>query len=139
MSASPMAISLTGLGVEWRRLEVISENLANLNTSLTALGESYRPLRLLSGPRSGFEAMSSSDEPRGVMVYGVEELDSSPRRVRQPDHPHADAEGYVSYPGLDYSAEMVLLLQTQRAYEANVVALQAARQMYSKALEIGRR
>ena len=138
MSTSPMAISLTGMDVEWRRLEVISQNLANLNTTRTGLGEAYRPMRLVSGPRSSFEGLAS-DEASGVMVYGLEPLDTPARRVHQPEHPHSDSEGFVSYPGLDYSAEMVLLVQTQRAFEANVLALSAARQMYAKALEIGRR
>lgn len=138
MSTSPMAISMTGLEVEWRRLEIISENLSNLSTTRTAMGEAYQPVRLLSGPRAGFDRLVGADQPAGAMVYGVEEIGTPPRRVHDPEHPHADAEGYVTYPGLDYSAEMVLLLRTQRAFEANVVALTAAREMYAKALEIGR-
>lgn len=136
----PMAISRTGLDVEWRRMEVIAANLANLNTTRTALGDPYQPLRLLSGPRMSFNAqMGRADALEGVQVYGVEAAATPPRRVHEPDHPHADADGYVSYPGLDHAGEMTLLVQTARAYEANLVALNAGRQMYAKALEIGRR
>lgn len=138
----PMQISRTGLDVEWRRMEVIAANLANLNTTRTALGEPYQPLRLVSGPRMSFNAHLSAAESQalgGVEVYGVEPTADAPRRVYEPNHPHADADGYVTYPGLDHAGEMTLLVQTARAYEANLVALNAGRQMYAKALEIGRR
>lgn len=138
----PMQISRTGLDVEWRRMEVIAANLANLNTTRTALGEAYQPLRLVSGPRLSFNAHLTEAEThalQGVEVYGVEPTADTPRRVYEPAHPHADADGYVTYPGLDHAGEMTLLVQTARAYEANLVALNAGRQMYAKALEIGRR
>lgn len=136
----PMQISRSGLDVEWRRMEVIAANLANLNTTRTALGEAYRPLRLVSGPRLSFDAhLEQAGEPTGVQVYGLEPTTDAPRRVLEPGHPHADADGYVTYPGLDHAGEMSLLVQTARAYEANLVALNAGRQMYAKALEIGRR
>lgn len=136
----PMQISRTGLDVEWRRMEVIAANLANLNTTRTALGDAYQPLRLVSGPRLDFNAhLAEGADLGGVQVYGVEPTADPARRVYEPSHPHADADGYVSYPGLDHAAEMSLLLQTARAYEANLVALSAGRQMYAKALEIGRR
>jgi flagellar basal-body rod protein FlgC len=136
-------ISLTGLDVEWRRMEVIAQNLANANTTRTALGEPYRAMRLVSGPRLEFnERMTQAREALsagGVVAYGVEPIQTEPRRVYEPAHPHADEEGYVTYPGFDHASEMVLLMQTSRVYEANVVALNIARQMYAKAMEIGRR
>lgn len=136
----PMQISRTGLDVEWRRMEVIAANLANLNTTRTALGEPYQPLRLVSGPRMDFNAhLAEGEALAGVQVYGVEPTTDAPRKVYEPTHPHADGEGYVTYPGVDHAGEMTLLLQTARAYEANLVALNAGRQMYAKALEIGRR
>ena len=135
----PMQISRTGLDVEWRRMEVIAANLANLNTTRTAMGDAYRPLRLVSGPRVTFDAHLEAGQPTGVQVYGIEPTTDTPRRVLEPGHPHADADGYVTYPGLDHAGEMSLLVQTARAYEANLVALNAGRQMYAKALEIGRR
>jgi flagellar basal-body rod protein FlgC len=136
-------ISATGLDVEWRRMEVIAQNIANANTTRTALGEPYQPLRLVSGPRLEFsERLTSAREAMsagGVVVYGVEPIAAEPRRVYEPAHPHADGEGYVTYPGFDHASEMVLLMQSSRVYEANVVALNLARQMYAKAMEIGRR
>lgn len=138
-----MQISRTGMDVEWRRLEVIADNIANLGTTRTALGEPFRPNRLVSGPRAGFESMLSGDVSqaglKGVAVYGVEPTNSEPRRVYEPAHPHADKDGYVSYPGVDHAAEMTLLVKTARAYEANIVALNTARQMYVKAMDLGKR
>lgn len=138
----PTQISRTGLDIEWRRMEVIASNLANMSTTRTALGDPYRPMRLVSGPRMDFTVhLNAAQQPelRGVEVYGVEPMAVDPRRVHEPDHPHADADGFVTYPGLDHASEMALLVQTARSYEANLVALNAGRQMYAKALEIGRR
>lgn len=136
----PMSISRTGLDIEWRRLEVIAANLANLNTTRTALGDPFQPMRLVSGPRMDFNAhLEQAAGLAGVQVYGLEPTGGAPRRVHEPAHPHADAEGFVTYPDIDHAGEMTLLVQTARAYEANLVALNAGRQMYAKALEIGRR
>lgn len=140
-----MEISKTGLDVEWRRLEVIAENLANVSTTRTALGGPYRAMRLVSGPRGGFAQMlgapQAGDLPGlgGVTALGLEPVQTPPRRVHEPGHPHADAGGYVTYPGFDHAAEMTLLVTTARAYEANLVAISAAKQMYAKALELGKR
>lgn len=136
-----MAISRTGLDVEWQRLQVIAQNLANLNTSRTAAGGAYRPLRLVSGPNEGFASLLSSASPTalaGVKTYGVEEMAGSVRRVHDPKHPHADADGFVTYPEIDRAGEMTLMIQASRAYEANLVALNLAHQMYSRALELGK-
>lgn len=137
-----MEIARTGLDVEWRRLEVIAENIANVSTTRTAGGQPYRALRLLSGPRADFASLvgePQADDLRGVTTYGLEPIQAAPRRVYEPQHPHADADGFVSYPGFDQASEMALLVKTARAYEANVVTLNAARQMYLRALDIGKR
>jgi flagellar basal-body rod protein FlgC len=138
----PAEISRTALDVEWRRLEVIAENLANVNTARTADGGVYRALRLVSGPRTDFKQLlaEGGDARRldGVETYGVEPMNLPPHKVYEPGNPQADAQGYVSYPGFDHAEEMTLLVKTERAYEANVVALSTARQMYLRAMEIGR-
>jgi flagellar basal-body rod protein FlgC len=130
------------MDVEWRRLEVIADNIANMNTARTALGEPYRAQRLISGPRAGFQRYLAQDSPGGsldgVTVYGVEPMNLPPRSVYEPGNPQADAKGFVTYPGFDQAAEMTLMVKTSRAYEANAVAMNLARQMYAKALEMGR-
>lgn len=137
-----MEISRTGLDVEWRRLEVIAQNLANAGATRGADGGPYRAMRLVSGPKakfSGLMGQASSQDLSGVTVLGLEPIAAEPRRVHEPGHPDADASGYVSYPGFDHAAEMTLLVKTARVYEANLVALNIGRQIYSKALDLGKR
>lgn len=136
------AISASALDVEWQRLQVIATNLANANTTRTADGGVFRPMRLLSGPQLSFSSIlgSTSQSPAlgGVAVYGIEASAGNVRRVYDPKHPHADVDGFVTYPEIDRAGEMTLMIQTARAYEANLAALNLAHQMYAKALEIGR-
>ncbi|PSJ42209.1 flagellar basal body rod protein FlgC [Allosphingosinicella deserti] len=137
-----MEISRSGLDVEWQRLQVIAQNLANINTTRSATGEAYRPMRLLSGPQGGFSAMMSGTTAArgdgGVRVVGVEPAAGNIRRVYEPGHPDAAPDGFVSYPAVDHAGEMTLLIKTSRAYEANLTAMNMAHQMYSRALDLGR-
>lgn len=134
-------ISISGLDVEWQRLQVIAQNIANVNTSRTADGGVYRPLELVSGPKVSFDDIvnrRSSEVLKGVAVYGVEAKSGDVRRVYEPAHPHADADGFVTYPALNHAAEMTKMIKTSRAYEANLVALNISMQMYSRGLDIGK-
>ena len=136
-----MAISRSGMDVEWQRLQVIAQNLANANTTRTADGGIYHQLRLMSGPKVNFNALmngSSTAALSGVESYGVEQIPGSVRRVHEPNHPDADADGFVTYPDIDRAGEMTLMIQASRAYEANLVALNLAHQMYSRALDLGK-
>ena len=136
-----MAISRSGMDVEWQRLQVIAQNFANANTTRTATGGAYRPLKLVSGPRGSFASLLSSASATalaGVQSYGAEEVAGSVRRVHDPKHPHADPDGFVTYPDIDRAGEMTLMIQASRAYEANLVALNLAHQMYSRALDLGK-
>ncbi|WP_034158877.1 flagellar basal body rod protein FlgC [Sphingomonas sp. ERG5] len=138
-----MQISRTGLDVEWQRLQVIAQNLANMNSSRTASGDPVRAMRLVSAPKVKFAdliaANSSASGPKGVEVIGLEAMPGGVRRVYEPGDPQADAEGFVSYPNIDHAGEMTLLIKTSRAYEANLTAMNIAHQMYSRALELGQR
>ncbi len=134
-------ISLSALDVEWRRMEVIAQNLANMNTTRTADGGVYRPLRLLSGPALDFQAALGAEAaftPTGVNVLGIEPVADGVRRSFEPSHPHADADGFVTYPSVDHASEMTLMIRTQRVYEANLAAVNMVREMYARALDIGR-
>lgn len=136
-----MQISLSAMDVEWRRMEVIADNIANAGTVRTAGGELYRPMRLVSGPKAGFASLMQEPTDAsvdGVTVYGVEPENLPTRRVYEPANPQADADGYVEYPGYDHAGEMIQLVKTSRAYEADMVVMGAARQMYLKALEMGK-
>ncbi|RZF29085.1 flagellar basal body rod protein FlgC [Paraburkholderia sp. UYCP14C] len=155
MSDSIFAIARSGLDVERQRMEVIAQNLANAGTTRTASGAPYQPQRLVSGPRlasadfssllgnggtasaNGAAGLTATQGLGGAQTYGIETVDAPPRLVYDPSHPHADAKGFVSYPGLDHAGEMALMVQTLRVYEANTVMFNAARSMYMRALELG--
>ncbi|WP_322026141.1 flagellar basal body rod protein FlgC [Burkholderia sp. BCC1977] len=147
MSDSIFAIARSGLDVEHQRMEIIAQNIANAGTTRTATGEPYRPLRLVSGPRVGASfndhlqagAPSPAAGLAGVQSYGIERVDAPARLVHDPAHPHADAKGFVAYPGIDHAGEMSLMVQTLRTYEADTVMFNAARSMYMRALELGSR
>lgn len=143
-----MEISRTALDVEWRRLEIIAQNLANVDVPIGATGGGYRSQQLLSGPRSGFATYLDKNESgasaflnglSGVAAYGVETSSTPPRMVHEPGNPLADANGNVAYPAIDHTEQMTSMIKTSRVYQANVALMTIARQMYTKALEIGRR
>lgn len=139
-----MEISRSGLDVEWRRLQVIAENIANVNTTRTPDGGAYRARRLVSGPAEGFSQLVGAPKAaagtphRGVAVYDIAAINGATQRQYDPTHPHADADGFVTVPSWSQAEEMSLLIKTSRSYEANLVALAAAQQMYSSALQVGR-
>jgi len=112
-----------------------------VNTSRTADGQSYQPKQLVSGPKVSFEDMMTDRASRtlaGIEVYGIEAQRRGTKRVHEPSHPHADPDGFVSYPDINHAGEMTSMIKTSRAYEANLVALNIAMQMYSRGLELGR-
>lgn len=134
-------ISRTGLDVEWQRMQVIAQNLANMNSA--RVGEAgYQAMRLLSGPKVGFSQLLSGGSLQamtGVAVLNVMPTNGGSRRVYEPQSPAADSDGYVSYPAVDHAAEMALMVKTARAYEANLTAMSVAHQMYARALDLGKR
>jgi flagellar basal-body rod protein FlgC len=137
-----MAISRSGLDVEWQRLQVIAQNLANMNTSRTASGEPYRAMRVISGPDVSFaDALAKGgtalNQPAGVRVFGVEAAPGGRRRVYDPSDPSAGADGFVDLPNIDQAGEMTLMIRSSRSYEANLTALAIERQMFSRALDLG--
>lgn len=139
--SATFAISAVGMSLERTRVEVAALNLANANTTTTAAQSAYRPLRVVALPPQGlFAALMLAGEQPAVALkpdFRVEPAAVTPRLVHEPGHPMADARGFVSYPGVDAATEMVSLMAASRAYEANVAALNVARSMALKALDIG--
>lgn len=139
-----MQISRSGLDVEWQRLQVIAQNIANMNTTRTADGSAYQARRLVSGPVEGFARVLAhypglpTPPKRGVAVYDIAPLNGATQRLFDPSHPHADDGGYVTVPAISQAEEMTLMIKATRSYEANLVALSAAQQIYSSALQVGR-
>ncbi|MGI6587728.1 MAG: flagellar basal body rod protein FlgC [Peptococcia bacterium] len=141
-----LGISASGLSAERLRLDVISSNIANANSTQTVKGGPYRRRVALLAPQKNEEvfknilqdSLKNIPSYSGVRVTGIIE-DSSPlKRVYDPHHPHASADGYVEYPNVDVMKEMVELITASRAYEANVTALNSTKNMFLKTLEIGR-
>lgn len=134
-------ISASGMSLEKLRLDVTAANLANMDVSSPSADKLYRPMRVVAQaiPLSFSKQfdMTYSLASGGAQVVGLQPLNVAPRMVYEPGHPHADAKGFVSYPGINHAAEMVNLTTALRAYDANVVAMNAARTMASRALEIG--
>lgn len=139
-----LEISRSGLDVEWQRLQIIAENIANISTTRTAEGGVYQARRLVSGPVENFSLVLSRPygrnavPPRGVTVYDVAVVNGATKQAFDPSHPHADENGYVTLPAVSQAEEMSLMIKTTRSYEANLVAMAAAQQMYSSALQVGR-
>jgi flagellar basal-body rod protein FlgC len=138
------AISATGMAVEKLRLDVAAANLANMNSSAPSVAQLYRPAVVVAteNPLGFFRQFSSLTAgggagAGGVRGVGVQALQVAPRMVHEPGHPHADAKGNVAYPGVDHGTQMVNISSALRAYEANVVAMNAARVMAARTLEIG--
>ena len=125
-------IPASALTAERLRMDVVSNNIANVDTTRTPTGGPYRRRFVV------FEPILDEDVPRGVRVSAVLADNSPPRLVYDPSHPDANAAGYVAYPNIDIVTEMVDLMGATRAYEANSVSLSMARSMYLKTLEIGR-
>lgn len=140
---STWAISSSGLTAQRIRMNAISANLANVNTTRTASGGPYRRLNVvfaampMPGAAQGLVESRFEDYLRMVQVLRVVEDTRAPRQVFNPGHPDADAQGYVLLPNINLMEEMVDLLSANRAYEANVAAVNAAKSMVRKALEIG--
>jgi flagellar basal-body rod protein FlgC len=140
-----LEISASGLTAERLRMDVTAENLANAQTTRGANGQPYRrkEVVLQEAPGSFGASLSAamgggnSGSGGGVQVAGVVEDAATPlKRVYDPGHPDADAQGYVSMPNVDTVTEMVDLISAQRAYEANVTAMQSAKQMFTRTLDL---
>jgi flagellar basal-body rod protein FlgC len=135
-----LEISASALTAERLRMDVVAENLANAQTTRGADGQPYRRKEVVLQERSGSfgASLSAAMNQRGggVEVAGITEDQTPLKRVYDPGHPDADDEGYVAMPNVDTVTEMVDLIGAQRAYEANVTAMQAAKQMFSRTLEL---
>jgi flagellar basal-body rod protein FlgC len=148
-----LAVSASGLSAQRARLEVIASNIANAETTRAEDGTPYRrrTVRLEAGAQPGQPYMATPSgappmfrlpsgnpvqSPYGVRVAAIEEDVSEGPLVYDPGHPDADGNGYVRYPNVRITDEMVDLLQTRRIYEANATVFQSAKAMLRRALEI---
>jgi flagellar basal-body rod protein FlgC len=136
-------ISASGLSAQRLRMNLISANLANMNTTHTKKGGPYRrkdPVFAARAPAPSFRAMLRNRQKeflKEVAVIGIVEDSRPPLEKYDPSHPDANEKGYVAMPNINLMEEMVNMISATRSYEAGVTAIQSAKDMALKALEIG--
>ena len=137
----------SGLTAERLRMDVISNNIANANTTRTAQGGAYHrrfvvfePREVSGGAFSSFlqKAANKLQAGDGVRAVSIESDPSQGPLVYDPGHPDANAQGYVERPNVNIVAEMVDMITASRAYEANTTTVNAAKSMVTKALDMGK-
>lgn len=139
-------IGASALTAQRLRMDTISQNIANANTTRTEDGTPYRRRIVVFQEQSGglpfSEYLTNSSREmylgKGVKVTKIVEDPSPFKKVYDPGHPDADADGYVEMPNVDVVTEMVNMISATRAYEANVTSINTTKSMAMKALEIGR-
>ena len=135
---SSIDISGSALTAQRLRMDVISENIANAETTTTDTGEPYRRKVCVLSERSAFSSMLGDAMGSGVMVSQIVEDQSDFELEYDPDNPMAGEDGYVRMPNVDEVEEIIDLMEATRSYEANVTALDATKSIAMKALEIGK-
>jgi flagellar basal-body rod protein FlgC len=139
-----MDISATGMTAQRLRMDVISDNIANVNTTRTSEGGPYRRTRLVFEEREAqkfgyiLSKKTNESQGRGVRVVALEKDNAPFKMIYDPTHPDADDSGYVRMPNVDIVAEMIDMISATRSYEANITALNSSKSMIIKAMDIGK-
>jgi len=142
-------ISASALTAQRLRMDVISSNIANAETTRASYANGqYQPYKrkmVVMEPlqQQSFSSilsnqLSGGKSATGVKVASIKEDQTPFKLVYNPTHPDADANGYVNMPNVDMAKEMVDMIAASRSYEANVTAINATKAMFVKALEIGK-
>jgi flagellar basal-body rod protein FlgC len=129
MTFDAIGIAGTGLTVHRKWLDAVADNMANVNTVTSTDGAAFQARYVIA---------QSGEGTSGVYVAGAAQGDAEGRLVFQPDHPLADADGYVRYPEIDMAEQMGELIMAQRGYQANAAVVDRAKTAYEAALQIGR-
>jgi flagellar basal-body rod protein FlgC len=139
-----LKISSSGLTAQRKRMESISSNIANAQTTRTAEGGPYRKKEVVFGSEPARETFSEILEgeldEKAQTVHAVEVVNSNkpPILKYEPNHPDANKEGYVAYPDINVMAEMADMMEAQRSYEANISAINTTKAMATRTLDIGK-
>lgn len=134
-------VSASGLTAQRLRLDTISNNIANANTTRTEEGGPFQRERVVFQERNttaSFSNYLNQQKPAGVKVVAIEKDTAPFKALYDPTHPDADPSGYVMLPNVNIVTEMVDMISAARSYEANVTAINSAKSMMSKALEISK-
>lgn len=127
-------VSASALTTERLKMRLIANNMANINTTRSEDGGPYKRMEALVRTKK----FACGDVDRGVSVDKIFRDDSQPRLVFNPNHPDANAQGYVAYPNIDLVTETTNLKQASLAYEANAAVIDAIKKSISSAMEIDR-
>ncbi len=141
-----MNISSSGMSAQRLRMDIISQNIANVNTTRDENGDSYKRQMVVFAEKNvhTFDnvlktAQGGTTVSNGVKVTQIIADDKTPMKmVYDPSHPDADDEGYVAYPNVNTVTEMTDLIDASRSFEANVTAFNATKNMALKSLELGK-
>ena len=132
-------VSASGMTAQRARMEAVTENLANSDSAVTPTGKPYQRKIVILQAVDGFQdaLKGATDRPEGgVRVSEIVEGKETPRRIHQPDHPHAGPDGFVNMPNINPLREMLDMMSSTRAYEANATAFAATKSMGAKLLEL---
>lgn len=130
-------INTSGLSLERIKLDSISTNIANVNTTRTEEGGPYKRKQVTFQESLKRENNKLDYKSYGVKTTGIEE-DTETKMVYQPEHPDANEDGYLEMPNVNLSDEMIDMMNTLRTYEANASAFESSKNMLKKALEISK-
>ena len=139
-----LKINSSALSANKKRMNAISSNIANAQTTRTAEGGPYRRKEVVFGAgainEKFSEVLDGMMDEYGNTVHAIEivSTDKAPILKYEPQHPDANKQGYVAYPNINTMEEMANMIQVTRAYESNISAMNATKRMAKKALEIGR-
>jgi len=139
-----MNISASGMTAQRLRMDIISQNIANINTTRDENGNVYKRKNVVFSekdvtPFGNILMKASGTNGNGVKVTSiVEDNETAMRQVYDPSHPDANEDGYVTYPNVNTVQEMTDLIDATRSYEANVTAFNATKNMALKGLEVGK-
>ena len=125
-------VSGSAASAQTQRLNVVASNLANADTVAGPDGKSYKARQVVFQTLMMGEATSA-----GVRVSNVVEDNSSGRKVHAPNHPAADAEGYVTYSNVSPVDEMVNMISASRSYQNNIEVMNTAKSLLLKTLQMG--
>ena len=125
-------ISGSGLMTHRKWLDAVSDNIANVNTVRRTDEDAFQQRMVVA------EAVEYGTGEGGVRVARAEFGNAEGRLVHQPDHPLADAEGYVKYPDIDLGDQMSQMIMAQRGYQANLAVVERATAAYQAALQLGK-
>ena len=139
-------ISASGMTAQRFRTDIISQNVANVDTTRTEDGQVYRRKAVTFAEKmdTPFDHVLARAQGRHITGTGVkvssvyEDEETDLKMVYDPSHPDADENGYVSYPNVNIVTEMTNLIDASRSYEANVTAFNTSKSMAVKGLEVGK-